>query len=158
MVAAPAQAPLVATFKGETSQHRSVSMLVAPDGTVQRIRIRYSAPCRRRGYRFPNTMEVVPPFTASTPEAVTERLTLHEKLAGGGHTTQTVGVDAKRVTPTTWTGTFKTEAILVKDKQWLDTCRLKRVTWKAKLVAQPRMASPSSARAITSRWISLVPS
>src|SRR3954469_17588424 len=129
-----AQTPPAQVFRGETSQHRSASVLVAADGTVARISIRYSAPCRRRGYRFPNTMEVVPPFTFSTPEAVTELLTLHEKLAGGGHTTQTVGIDAKRVTPTTWTGTFRTEAILVKDKQWLDTCRLKRVTWKAKLV------------------------
>jgi nitrate reductase gamma subunit len=37
-------------------------------------------------------MEVVPPFTSATPDAVRERLTLHEPLKGGGHTTQTVAV------------------------------------------------------------------
>src|SRR3954468_10220959 len=131
-----AQTPPAQVFRGETSQHRSASVLVAADGTVARIRIRYSAPCRRRGYRFPNTMEVVPPFAFATPGAVTELLTLHEKLAGGGHTTQTVAIDAKRVSPTRWRGTFRTEAILVKGGKWLDTCRLKRVTWKADLVSR----------------------
>jgi hypothetical protein len=110
-------------------------VLVAADGTVTRIRVRYSAHCRRRGYRFPNTMEVVPPFTAATPDAVSERLTLHEPLAGGGHTTQTVAIDARRVSAALWRGTFTTTAILVKQGKWLDTCRLKGVTWKAKLTS-----------------------
>jgi hypothetical protein len=145
--------PVQAVFRGETAQHRSASVLVAADGTVTRIRIRYSARCRRRGYRFPNTMEVVPPFTSATPDAVRERLTLHEPLKGGGHTTQTVAVGARRVSATLWRGTFSTTAILVKRHRWLDTCRVRHVKWKAH-----RIASPSSARAMTSRWISLVPS
>ena len=128
----PVQAPQ--TFRGETSQHRSASVLVAPDGTVARIRVRYSAKCRQPGYRFPNTLEVVPPFTSATPEAVTEEITLHEKLAGGGHTTQTVGVTARKVSPTLWRGTFRTQVILVRHGKWLDTCRLKGVTWKASRV------------------------
>jgi hypothetical protein len=146
-------APVQAVFRGETSQHRSASLVVAADGTVARIRIRYDARCRHPGYRYPNTMEVVPPFTHATPDAVTEKLTLHERLAGGGHTTQTVTVHARRVSRTRWRGTFATTAILVRRHRWLDTCRLRHVTWRAQ-----RMASPSSARAMTSRWISLVPS
>jgi hypothetical protein len=133
--AVPVQTPAAQTFRGETSQHRSASVLVAPDGTVARIRVRYSAACRQRGYRFPNTMEVVPPFTAATPTDVTERLTVHEKLAGGGRTTQTVAITARRVSSTLWRGTFRTQVILVKHDKWLDTCRLKGVTWKAKLIA-----------------------
>jgi hypothetical protein len=127
--------PVQAVFRGETAQHRSASVLVAPDGTVARIRIRYSAHCRRRGYSFPNTMEVVPPFTAATPTAVSERLTLHEPLTGGGHTTQTVAIDARRVSATLWRGTISTTAILVKRHKWLDTCRLRHVTWKARLTS-----------------------
>jgi hypothetical protein len=145
--------PVQTVFRGETSQHRSASVLVAADGTVARIRIRYSARCRHRGYRYPNTMEAVPPFTSAAPDAVTERLTLHEPLAGGGHTTQTVTIHATRVSETMWRGTFATTAILVRRHRWLDTCRLRHVSWNAQ-----RMASPSSARAMTSRWISLVPS
>ena len=125
--------PVQTVFRGETSQHRSASVLVAADGTVLRIRVRYSARCRRRGYTFPNTMEVVPPFTSAAPDAVSERLTLHEPLAGGGHTTQTVAIDARRVSATLWRGTFSTTAILIKQGRWLDTCRLRHVTWKAKL-------------------------
>jgi hypothetical protein len=129
-----ADAPVM-TFRGETSQHKTASVLVAADGTVARIRVRYDAPCHTRGASFPNTMEVVPPFTSATPDAVTENVTLHEKLAGGGHTTQTVGITANRVSPTLWRGTFKTQAILVKGGKWLDTCRLKHVSWKAKLLS-----------------------
>jgi hypothetical protein len=133
--ALPVQAPAPQTFRGETSQHRSASVLVAPDGTVARIRIRYSAKCRQRGYRFPNTLEVVPPFTSAASDAVTEEITLHEKLAGGGRTTQTAAITARKVSPSMWRGTFRTQVILVRHDRWLDTCRLKGVTWKAKLLA-----------------------
>ena len=126
--------PVQTVFRGETAQHRSASVVVAADGTVARIRIRYSARCRQPGFRFPNTMEVVPPFTSATPDAVRERLTLHEPLAGGGHTTQTVAIDARRVSATLWRGTFSTTVILVKKHRWLDTCRLEHVTWRAKLI------------------------
>ena len=96
-----------------------------PDAAVKESAERVGVALRGQGYRFPNTMEVVPPFTSATPDAVSERLTLHEPLAGGGHTTQTVAIDASRVSETLWRGTFSTTAILVKRHRWLDTCRLR---------------------------------
>ena len=83
MFAVPVRTPAAQTFRGETSQHRSASVLVAPDGTVARIR----------------------------------------------------AITARRVSSRLWRGTFRTQVILVKHDKWLDTCRLRGVTWKAKLIA-----------------------
>jgi hypothetical protein len=36
-----------------------------------------------------------------------------------------------------WSGTFKTRAVLTKDGKRLDVCALKRVTWSATAVSVP---------------------
>ncbi len=127
------------SFRGSTSQHRRASVVVGADGLVQRIRVAYSAPCRRVG-RFPNIARFTPPFETGTTEAVTSSGVIHQRLKGGGRTTQTLTVQATRhLDPAhpeaeTWSGTFTTRAVLYRRGRWLDTCELKRVTWTAKLV------------------------
>ena len=74
-----------------------------------------------------------PPFDAATPDAVTETITLRDTLKGGGRSRQTA--TARRVVDAagavSWTGTFKTRAVLTRGGKRLDTCELKRVTWSA---------------------------
>jgi hypothetical protein len=122
-------------FRGETSQKRFASVVVGADGMVTRIRISYSAPCGDPRYRFPNVLRLEPPFDASTPDDVTEELKLSDKLMGGGRSRQTVTVTAHRTVDASgaesWSGTFKTRAVLTRGGKKLDTCELKRVTWTA---------------------------
>jgi hypothetical protein len=145
------------SFRGKTSQRRMASVLVGDDGFVSRIRISYSAPCTDPRYRYPNVLRIEPPFDEATTEAVTEELVLRDKLEGGGRSRQTATITATREVDAagdvTWGGTFKTRAVLTKNGRRFDVCELKRVTWTAKLVSEEdqRIASPSSARAITSR-------
>jgi hypothetical protein len=124
------------SFRGKTSQKRMVTMVVGQDGLVSRIRISYSAPCSDPRYRFPNVLRVEPPFERSTPDAMTETVTLRDKLGGGGRSRQTATVTARRTVDDdgaeSWSGTFKTRAVLTKGGKRLDTCELKRVTWTAK--------------------------
>jgi hypothetical protein len=121
------------SFRGETSQKRYASVVVGPDGLVTRIRISYSAPCTDPRYRFPNVLRLEPPFETATPDDVTEELTLRDKLSGGGRSRQTATVTAHRTVDASgaesWSGTFKTRAVLTRNGKRLDTCRLKRVTW-----------------------------
>jgi hypothetical protein len=123
------------SFRGETSQERYASVVVGADGLVTRIRISYSAPCTDRRYRFPNLLRLEPPFKSSTPDDVTEELTLRDKLSGGGRSRQTATVTAHRTVGAdgaeSWSGTFKTRAVLTRGGKRLDTCQLKRVTWTA---------------------------
>jgi hypothetical protein len=121
------------SFRGQTSQKRMASLLTGKDGRVTRIRISYSAPCTDPRYRFPNVLRIEPPFETSTPDEVTETVTLRERLRGGGRSRQTATVTAHREVDAagveSWRGTFKTRAVLTKGGKRLDTCELKRVTW-----------------------------
>ena len=123
------------SFRGKTSQKRFASVVVAADGLVTRIRISYSAPCTDPRYRFPNVLRLEPPFETSTPDDVTEKLTLRDRLSGGGRSRQTATVTAHRTVDAdgaeSWSGTFKTRAVLTRGGKRLDTCELKRVTWTA---------------------------
>jgi hypothetical protein len=135
LVLAVAPAAEAKSFRGETSQKRFATVVVGGDGLVTRIRISYSAPCSDPRYRFPNVLRLEPPFDAATPDDVTEKLKLSDKLMGGGRSRQTVTVTAHRTVDAagaeSWSGTFKTRAVLTRGGKKLDTCELKRVTWTA---------------------------
>jgi hypothetical protein len=130
-VALLALAP-AAAYRGTTSQDKIASVITGADGQVQRIRIGYSAPCRDPRYRFPNVMRFEPPFDTATPDLVATKLTLREKLKGGGRTRQTVTLSATRA-GNAWKGTFATTIVLTRAGKHLDTCRLKRVRWTARM-------------------------
>jgi hypothetical protein len=126
-----------ASFKGTTSQKRYASVLTGPDGLVTRVRISYSAPCSDPRNRFPNTFRFEAPFQGSTVDDVQETVRLRTRLKGGGRNRQTATVTAHR-TGDTWSGTFKTRAILSRHGKRLDKCELKRVTWSARLEVDHR--------------------
>ncbi len=84
------------SFRGKTSQKRMVSVVVGSNGLVTRIRISYSAPCSDPRYRFPNVLRLEPPFKTSTPDAMSETVTLNDRLSGGGRSRQTATVTARR--------------------------------------------------------------
>ena len=130
-VALIALAP-TAAYRGKTSQDKVASVIAGADGQVQRIRIGYSAPCRDPRYRFPNVMRFQPPFDTATPDLVETRLTLREKLKGGGRTKQTVTLKGTRAA-NAWSGTFATTIVLTRAGKHLDTCALKRVRWTARV-------------------------
>ena len=121
------------SFRGRTSQKRMASVVVGKGGLVTRIRISYSAPCSDPRYRFPNVLRIEPPYETSTPDAVSERVTLRDRLSGGGRSRQTATVTARRTVDAageeSWSGTFKTRAVLTKGGKRLDVCQLKRVSW-----------------------------
>jgi hypothetical protein len=123
------------SFRGKTSQKRMASVLTGKDGLVTRIRISYSAPCSDPRYRFPNVLRIEAPFRTSTPDRVSETVTLRDRLRGGGRSRQTATVTARRTVDAagveSWSGTFKTRVVLTKGGKRLDTCELKRVSWTA---------------------------
>jgi hypothetical protein len=127
LVAPPATA---ATFNGKTSQKRAVSLVTGSDGLVTRIRISYSAPCQRKGVRFPNIFRFTAPFKLLTPVLVTDEASFGQPLKGGGRTHQVASV-VGHFAGGAWTGVFRTRVILTRGGHRLDKCRLRKVTWRA---------------------------
>jgi hypothetical protein len=123
------------SFRGKTSQKRFATVVVGKDGLITRIRISYSAPCSDPKVRFPNVLRIEPPFITSTADDLDETVTLSDRLSGGGRSRQTATVTARRSVDAageeSWSGTFKTKAVLTRAGKRLDTCQLKRVTWTA---------------------------
>ncbi len=144
LLALPAAAQ-AENFRGKTSQRRMVSVTVGDDGFVSRIRISYSARCTDPRYRYPNVLRVEPPFDEATKDEVTEEVVLREPLDGGGRSRQTATITAERSVDAdgvaSWSGTFKTRAVLSKNGKRLDVCELKRVTWSATAVNVPSTSS-----------------
>ena len=123
------------SFRGKTSQKRFASVVVGEDGLVTRIRISYSAPCSDPRYRFPNVLRLEPPFMTSDAGRSDRDGHAQRPLSGGGRSRQTATVTAHRTVDAagaeSWSGTFKTSAVLTTGGKRLDTCQLKRVTWTA---------------------------
>jgi hypothetical protein len=146
LLALPAAAQ-AESFRGKTSQRRMASLVVGDDGFVTRIRISYSAPCTDPRYRFPNVLRIEPPFDAATKATVTEKVVLRDRLEGGGHSRQTATITAERSVDAdgvvSWSGRFKTRAVLTKNGKRLDVCALKRVTWSATAVSLPETPEPT---------------
>ena len=90
-------------------------------------------------------------FKLLTPELVTDEASVLAAAQGGGKTVQTASVTAHFAN-----GTLERDVQDPRDPDQggkrLDKCELRKVNWIY------RIASPSIARAMTSRWISLVPS
>lgn len=145
LLAALPAAAQAKSFRGKTSQDRMASVVVGDDGFVSRIRISYSAPCTDPRYRFPNVLRIEAPFDETTVDTVTEELVLRDRLDGGGRSRQSVTVTAERTVAEdgtqSWSGTFKTRAVLTKNGERLDVCELKRVTWTAEEVNVPATSS-----------------
>lgn len=129
------------SFRGKTSQNRMASVVVADDGFVARVRISYSAPCGDPRYRFPNVLRIEPPFDTATRQELTEEVVMRNRLRGGGRSRQSATVTARRSVDAdgneSWSGTFKTRAVLSKGGKRLDVCELKRVTWTARETSAP---------------------
>lgn len=125
-----------AKYVGKTSQGRFASVATRADGQVTRFRISYSAPCEAgRDHRFPNIFRFEPPFKTATVDDVADTVTVRTGLKGGGRVRQTATVTAHRVVDAsgveTWSGTFKTRAVLRRGGKRFDVCALERVTWSA---------------------------
>ena len=116
-------------------------------------------------YRFPNVLRIEPPFDDLHADDVTEtaqaRRHAQRRRPQPSDGDRDGAPHRRRDGAESWSGTFKTRAVAHPRRQAARHVRAQArdLDGDADLAAAtPRIASPSSARAITSRWISLVPS
>jgi hypothetical protein len=130
LLAGPAVAE-AATWRGKTTQGRSVSVRTGADGLVNRVLIRYEAGCTD-GKGFRHRILFLPPLDASATNAfqdagaVTWRFTKTGERARGR-----VSIDGGLRSSGRWTGNFRLRAKISKNGRVIATCRSGRVGWKA---------------------------
>jgi hypothetical protein len=127
-----APAAEAATWRGKTSQGRSVTVRTGADGLVNHVLIRYRAGCSD-GMGFRSRIEFRPPLdVSSTTEfrdagVVTWRFTKTRERARG-RTAIAGGLRSSG----RWTGRFRLRAKIRKGGRVIATCRTGRVRWRAR--------------------------
>jgi hypothetical protein len=118
-----------ATWKGKTRQGKGVVVRTGDDGTVNRIRIGWKARCADGTYKSRTLF--LPPLDSATSTTFAD---------AGSYRGHPAGYQARiwvRVTgdldagEQTWSGSFRVKVRVSKRGEHVDTCRLKRVRWKA---------------------------
>jgi hypothetical protein len=127
--AVPATAAGATAFRGKTSQGRLASLVTEADGTPKRVRIAWKAPCTT-GATYKTTTRFVPPFDAAQPGSFTDGGTFHARIPGYRVTFKTSASGSLQADGS-WAGTFNIRATVKKKGKWVDTCRLKNITWSA---------------------------
>ena len=144
LLAALPAAAQAKSFRGKTFQDRMASVVVGDDGFVSRIGSPTARPAPIRATASRTCSGSSRRSTSPRPTA-RPRSWCCATLDGGGRSRQSVTVTAKRTVAEdgteSWSGTFKTRAVLIKDGERLDVCELKRVTWSAEEVSLPVTSS-----------------
>jgi hypothetical protein len=121
-----------ARYSGKTSQDRTVSVVTGADGLVQRVSIRWRAPCRHGSYR--NRSVFVPPLDSSTADAIADRWVQRQRSRGGfvGRVSMNMS-GTHTASPDRWSGTMRVRITVRRRGRVVDTCRLRNLTWSADL-------------------------
>jgi hypothetical protein len=115
------------TFRGKTNQGRSALLVTGADGVPTRVDVRWSASCKKPGWRTTGGARITPPFTEVSADIVRDGpKTYRTRLRDGsrGRITATLVV---RRSGSRWKGTFKLRELVSRKGKVIDVCQAKRV-------------------------------
>jgi hypothetical protein len=124
-------------FRGETAQGRAASVVVGSDGLVRRARVNWRAPCRHG--RYVDRTDFIPPLDVSTPDRIADE-GVYRTRAGGIRSRVTIRLRARRIFDPAhprreaWRGTLRVQVLVTRDGRYVDTCGLRRLRWRVRLV------------------------
>src|ERR1041384_82431 len=127
-VALPATAR-AATWKGKTRQGRGVLVRTGDDGTVNRVRIGWKARCGD-GHYTSRTL-FLPPLDSATSTSFVDAGSYRARPAGYQSRIWVRVAGQRDPGEPTWSGTFRVKVRVSKNGEHVDTCRLRRLSWKA---------------------------
>ena len=125
-------------FRGETAQGRAASVVVGSDSLVRRARVNWRARCRKG--RFVDRTDFTRPFDSSTADAIADEGVYRIRQRGGWRVRVTVRLRARRVFDAahplreSWSGTLGARVLVTRRGRYVDTCTLRRLRWRARLV------------------------
>jgi len=135
LVALPATAQAAETFKGRTSQGRTVVVRTADSGLVTLVRLRWTAACESAETDLTSRLSMYPRFfnRVSTARRIRGVGRYKAKAAPGTFARIRATVTGRR-SKGRWRGTFTATATVRRDGETIDRCRTPRIRWSAKRV------------------------
>jgi hypothetical protein len=131
MVLGFAAAAEARTWRGETEQGRSVSVTTGDDGEVELVRVNWRARCDKGSYRSRTVFER--PFDVSERTVFEDAGTVRVNVGDGYRARHRVFVRGT-LDDDRWTGTFRVRTRVTRRGRFVDSCRLKGVSWTAEPV------------------------
>jgi hypothetical protein len=135
LLAFDAAAVQAKVFRGETGQGRRASVVVGTDNLLRAARVNWRARCRD-GRVFEKTI-FSRPHDQSTPDAFFDTGTYRGRSSDGYRLRFTVTVRGRRLgagARERWRGTFRATVLVTRRGRYVDTCRLRTLRWRARLV------------------------
>ncbi len=135
LLALPATAIADTTYRGKTQQKRTVALTFGADNLLQTARINWiTRRCAESGARFQHITSFRTPFDASTPEAFRDAESFRVDDRGGIRSRVNITFAGRRASDALWRGTLRARVVVRKRGKVIDRCRLREITWSAKLV------------------------
>ena len=128
VLVAPAAAD-ARTWRGKTTQGRTVSVRTGADDLVNHVRVSWRAPCRKGHYVSRTLFQ--PPLDVSEPDRFEHAGTYRKRLPDGYRARHTVFVRATLGADDRWKGTFRVRTRVLRNGRLVDSCRLRRLRWSA---------------------------
>ena len=135
LAAAGAEAAGAKVFRGKTGQGRSASVVVGTDELLRTARINWRARCRFG--RVIEKTSFLRPHDVSTPDAFEDAGVYRKRQRGGYRLRFTPAIKGRRITGPRgerWRGTFRAKVLVTRRGRYVDTCRVSRLRWTARLV------------------------
>jgi hypothetical protein len=118
-------------WRGKTEQGRGVWVRTGEDDRVERVRVGWKATCEKGSYMSRTVF--LRPFDISEAAEFEDRGTSRVSIKGGYRARHRVFVHAT-LDDDVWTGSFSVRTRVTKGGRFVDSCRLKGVTWTAERV------------------------
>jgi hypothetical protein len=122
-------------FRGETTQGRPASVVIGTDGLLRTARVNWRARCRHG--RVVEKTSFLRPHDVSSPDAFRDGGVYRKRQRGGYRLRFTPVIRGERVTGPRgehWRGTFRAKVLVTRRGHYVDTCRVARLRWTARLV------------------------
>jgi hypothetical protein len=128
MVALPAGATADIRFRGKSGQGRLVTLRTDDGGTLERVGLRWSAPCDRSAGIFARTW-FRPPFDAVSPDRFVDAGSTRGRLEDGLRVVDRVRIAGRRVSEHRWRGVFRVRLRVLREGRVVGRC-YKRTRWR----------------------------
>src|ERR1044072_1248071 len=115
------------TFRGKTNQGRAATLVTGADGVPAKGSLRWSAPCKKRGFRATGATGWAPPFSQATPDLLRDGpKSYRTKLRDGSRARITVTLIVRR-SGSRWKGTARPREVVSRKGKVVDVCQIKRI-------------------------------
>jgi hypothetical protein len=127
--ALPAEAAADIHFRGESGQGRLVTLRTADDGMLERIGVRWLAPCRRPTFTFRTRSFFRAPFDSASRDRFVDAGVNRMRMRDGLRAVVDVRVAGNRVSEQRWRGVFRVGVRVLRGGRLIDRC-YKRTAWR----------------------------